>query len=78
IYKRFLKKLNKLGLETHLNEGPSDLAKRAVETFPELREQIWNITKMYIQTRYAGLSSSRKPREFKKAVQRFPHTGQKD
>ena len=72
IYRDFLKKLNKMGLEIYQSEGPRDLEKRAVEIFPELQEQIREITKMYIQTRYAELSSSQKPREFKKAVKRFP------
>jgi len=72
IYRKFLKKLNKMGLEIYQSEGPRDLEKRSSERFPYLQEQIRDITKMYIQTRYAELSSSRKPKKFKKAVKRFP------
>lgn len=52
LYDRFCKKLARAGLKRSGHEGPIDFARRASRRFPRLRNQIEQITELYISIRY--------------------------
>lgn len=52
LYRRFLKKLAKRGVERRPAEGPLDFAARAARERPELAEAITEVTDCYLKWRY--------------------------
>jgi transglutaminase-like putative cysteine protease len=52
LYRRFLAKLAKHGVEKRPSEGPSDFAQRASDRLPELAHSIHEVTAFYLRWRY--------------------------
>jgi hypothetical protein len=53
LYERFCQKLARIGVQRDPWEGPSDFAKRAAQSFPNVSEHVRQITETYIALRYA-------------------------
>jgi len=64
-YRRFCKKLTRLGLARAPHEGPLDFARRVIRARPDLKEQVQAVTGIYVRLRYdaadpAGLRALQK------------------
>ena len=68
-YTRFCTKLARRGLSRRAHEGPYDFAERACRRFPELAKSVRNVTRLYVDIRYAG--SSHNIKIFEKTVSAF-------
>ena len=71
IYSRFLKKLQKYGLDVPSHEGPRDQAQRIARRFPHRKADIKTISDMYIQLRYADVQDKHLLRQFRKRIRAF-------
>lgn len=71
IYSRFLKKLQKSGIEVPSHQGPRDQAERIARRLPHRKADIKGISDMYIQLRYADVQDKHLLRQFKKRIRAF-------
>ncbi|HKJ77770.1 MAG TPA: DUF4129 domain-containing protein, partial [Gammaproteobacteria bacterium] len=70
-YRRFGRKLARLGLAPAPAEGPRDLGRRVVRQRPELAGPVREITRLYIGLRYGGRRTPERVRRLRRAVRRF-------
>ena len=70
-YRRFGRKLARLGLEPDPAEGPRDLGRRVVRQRPDLAGPVREITRLYIGLRYGGRRTPDRVRRLRQAVRRF-------
>ncbi|TCS72998.1 uncharacterized protein DUF4129 [Sulfuritortus calidifontis] len=70
LYARFCRKLARLGLERHGNEGPVAFARRAGAARPDLAETIGAITRLYVGLRY-GRATAETLRVLRQSIRRF-------
>ncbi|WP_347985890.1 DUF3488 and transglutaminase-like domain-containing protein [Methylomonas sp. AM2-LC] len=68
LYQQFCTKLAKAGLVIQTGEGALDFAQRAQLKFPQLAQQINEITQLYSRLRYERLSDERDLRQLRLAV----------
>lgn len=68
IYQDFCKKLSRKGLKRNIYEGPADFTSRAMEAFPDQKDKISLITRIYISLRYKSMQSDRYLTRMKKMV----------
>ena len=54
LYDRFCHRLDRIGIPRRANEGPDDFARRAGVLRRDLEQPILEITRLYIEARYAG------------------------
>ena len=69
IYKRFLVKLSRRGIQRNKHEAPMDFAKRAGKLQPELQRSVENITRLYCAIAYQG--QMERLASFKRCVREF-------
>ena len=69
-YRRFCHKIARYGLQKQSYEGPKDFAARVVAKRPDLKEEVEEITDLYVGLRYASTSKS-SSKELRKSVRRF-------
>lgn len=60
-YRRFLRKLQRLGYQRHTGEAPHDFAQRIAKKRPDLAAQIFSITELYVQGMYAQNDQAEQP-----------------
>lgn len=68
IYNTFCNKLSKKGLTRGISEGPMDFCIRAIEKFPEQKEAIELITKLYINIKFKSKTDDRLLKKLKQKV----------
>ena len=73
-YRRFRKKIQKLGVPVFPEEGPRDEGLRFAEQLPRQKKLIQEISDLYIQLRYAGSQDRRLLQKLKKRVASFPRS----
>jgi protein-glutamine gamma-glutamyltransferase len=71
LYERFCQKLAGIGMQRDPCEGPSDFAKRAVQSCPNASECVRQITETYIALRYAPGSAAISLDKFAKEINAF-------
>ena len=69
-YMAFCRKLERHGLARAPNEGPQDFCERAQTALPQMRQEIADITAMYLAARY-GLGGSEAAEQLSREVRRF-------
>ncbi len=71
-YRRFCRKLARVGLARAPHEGPLDFAARCARRRPDLRPEVEHITRRYVGLRYdPGGRAGGERREFRRLVRRF-------
>ena len=60
LYRRFCRRMERLGLARKETEGPADFARRIAASHPELAVQASRITQRYIELRYAPVTDERR------------------
>jgi transglutaminase-like putative cysteine protease len=70
-YLRFCNKLRREGLRRSPQEGPRDFAVRASARWPQHRQEIDRIIRLYIKLRYGKRSGDREKRMFRRRVRAF-------
>jgi transglutaminase-like putative cysteine protease len=53
-YQRFCSKLSRAGITRAAHEGPSDFCRRAARLRPDLAEVLDQVSRLYVEARYAG------------------------
>lgn len=71
LYKRYSRKLSRLGLEREEHEGAEDYARRVQTQRPDLGDSIRHITRLYQALRYAPHPPAQGLQQLKQAVQHF-------
>ena len=71
LYSRFCRKLSRRGMVRAHSEGANDFAQRATETFPNLGFEINDVTRLYLNLRYARTSNSDDLKQLTKRVDQF-------
>ncbi len=71
IYSQFCHKLAKAGLSRWPHEGPVDFAQRAIAQFPQQKDSIQLITRLYTRLRYEKHSHSRQLEQFRQHTRNF-------
>jgi hypothetical protein len=66
----FCRTLERHGLARAPNEGPQDFCERAQTALPQMRQEIADITAMYLAARY-GLGGSEAAGQLSRKVRRF-------
>ena len=67
-YQLYCKKLATQGLERRPNEGPMDFYQRSSDQFPQTKDQLLNITNLYIGLRYGKTDDTNKLSQLKQEV----------
>jgi transglutaminase-like putative cysteine protease len=70
-YLRFCNKLRRKGLARSPQEGPRDFAIRAKARWPQQRQEIERIIRLYIELRYGNRAGDRERRAFHRSVRAF-------
>ena len=71
LYRRFCRKLARMGLARAPHEGAFDFARRCIHRRPDLKDRIEIITQSYTRARYGRTVNAQEWREFKHAVTTF-------
>jgi transglutaminase-like putative cysteine protease len=71
LYRRFCRKLARVGVVRHANEGPLDFATRATRARPDCGEAIGKITRLYVALRYGRARQRDELRGLTTAVANF-------
>ncbi|MCF8038395.1 MAG: DUF3488 and transglutaminase-like domain-containing protein [Desulfohalobiaceae bacterium] len=71
LYHRFLRKLSKSGVSVYPHEGPLDLSRRLSFDSRLTNSRVREITRLYIQLRYAGSRDKTLIRKFKKRIKQL-------
>lgn len=70
-YHRFIKKLEKAGIDKKLNEGPRDYKKRLISCLPNQKQEISFIIEHYVDLKFRKNFNSDTANRFIKAVSQF-------
>lgn len=70
-YSKFCRKLAKAGLSRQINESANDFASRVKSRFPEQRQNVITITRLYNQLRYGKYPSEIKLKNLQRAVNEY-------
>jgi len=70
-YEHFCRKLAKRQIEREANETAGDFARRAINSRPDLKQEIEEITQLYSELRYAGQANDQKLAQFEQWVRAF-------
>ena len=68
IYEDFCKKLSRKGLQRHSHEGPVDFSYRAKKAFPDEKDNIEFIIRIYINHRYKSKQHNQHLKRMKQMV----------
>ena len=71
IYNRFCKKLSARGVYREPHEGPIDYRQRVISAFPEQRNSVELITRLYTKLRYEAISNEKQLEQFRYQVKKF-------
>ncbi len=71
IYAQFCHKLAKAGVTRQAHEGPVDFAERAIQQFPQQKDSISLITRLYTRLRYERHSLPKQLEQFRKHTREF-------
>lgn len=71
VYNQFCKKLSSQGLLREVYEGPLDFAQKAIKEFPEQKNTIQLITRLYVKLRYEALNNKKQFDQFKQLTREF-------
>ena len=71
LYRRFLKQLERLGIQRQASEGPADFARRAGTIRPEAASAISEITGLFIGIRYGNKNGKEQLARFSQAIKTF-------
>jgi hypothetical protein len=69
-YHRFCRALGRCGISRGLAEAPEDYARRAIDLRPDLGNEISNITRLYLASRYGPVNAD-DPQQLRAAVAAF-------
>jgi hypothetical protein len=71
LYERYCQKLARIGVRRDPCEGPSDFAKRATQSLPNVSKYVRQITETYIALRYAPGPAAISLDKFAKKINAF-------